>query len=97
MAANQVGERFGCLSVTLEQPFKDCFANPDAACGWSPQRALRLGASALDAVAAVAPLVKLSELAFNEAELPAWTMPGYTPLKATELSWGESGRRVGNL
>merc|ERR1711939_1221009 len=44
-ATNQVAERFDCLSVTLEQPFKDCFDNPEPVCGYSPARCRRLGAS----------------------------------------------------
>ena len=32
-ANNYVGEKFGCLSVTLEQPFKDVDSHEGGACG----------------------------------------------------------------
>ncbi len=47
MAWNWIAERFDCLSVLLEQPFKDTSwrgQNSDAR-GWSPQRSVRFGAS----------------------------------------------------
>ncbi len=49
MATNWVGERFGCLSMTLEQPFKDTAKTPHPE-GWSGERAKRLGAANLDAM-----------------------------------------------
>jgi murein tripeptide amidase MpaA len=49
-AGNWVGERFDCLSLTLEMPFKDEANHPDPLQGWSPERADRLGRSALDSV-----------------------------------------------
>ncbi|MBX2800998.1 MAG: hypothetical protein KTR31_25185 [Myxococcales bacterium] len=53
MCTNQVAQRFDCLALTLEQPFKDDANAPDPEFGWSPARAKRLGASALDAMAEV--------------------------------------------
>jgi murein tripeptide amidase MpaA len=50
---NWVAERFGCLSVTLEQPFKDLADSPLTEWGWSPARARSLGASSLGALASV--------------------------------------------
>ena len=47
---NQVGERYRCLSATLEMPFKDTVETPDDTAGWSPERSMRLGASVLDAL-----------------------------------------------
>jgi len=52
-AGNWVGERFGCLSYTLEMPFKDALNHPDPAHGWTPQRAQKLGSDVLTAVDAV--------------------------------------------
>lgn len=49
MASNWVGERFGCLAVTLEQPFKDTADTPHPF-GWSPERARKFGAAQLDAL-----------------------------------------------
>jgi murein tripeptide amidase MpaA len=51
-AGNWVGERFDCLSLTLEMPFKDEANHPDPLQGWSPERAERLGRSALGSVLA---------------------------------------------
>ncbi len=53
MCTNQVAQRFDCLALTLEQPFKDTANRPHPDVGWSPGRAERLGASALDPIAAV--------------------------------------------
>jgi len=53
MAWNWVGERFQCLSVLLEQPFKDTSWWEDPQRGWSPERASRLGASLPVAILAV--------------------------------------------
>lgn len=52
MATNWVGETFGCLSMTLEQPFKDTVDTPHPE-GWSPNRAKQLGAAQLNALWAV--------------------------------------------
>ncbi|GGD86794.1 hypothetical protein GCM10011515_02860 [Tsuneonella deserti] len=38
MSTNQLAERFGACSMTLEMPFKDNDDLPDAAQGWSPER-----------------------------------------------------------
>ncbi len=47
-----VAEEFKCLSMTLEQPFKDCANSPVPALGWSPERCRRLGAACLTAALA---------------------------------------------
>ncbi len=46
------------MSVTLEMPYKDCASNPDACRGWSSDRCALLGASLVDALAYVQPLVR---------------------------------------
>jgi murein tripeptide amidase MpaA len=51
MCTSAVAARFGCLAMTLEMPFKDNADLPDPAYGWSPGRAIRLGAASLDAFA----------------------------------------------
>jgi murein tripeptide amidase MpaA len=53
MAWNYVGETFQCLSILVEQPFKDCEHALDAEKGYSPERAMRLGAATLVALNAV--------------------------------------------
>jgi murein tripeptide amidase MpaA len=58
MAWNWIGEQFGCLSILLEQPFKDTGHALDEEHGWSPARCARLGATTLDALAAVLPDIR---------------------------------------
>ncbi|MFN3200273.1 MAG: M14-type cytosolic carboxypeptidase [Bradymonadia bacterium] len=53
MCTAQIAHRFGCLSMTLEMPFKDNANAPNPEFGWSPERCRKLGASTLDALAAV--------------------------------------------
>ena len=55
MSWNYVGETFQCLSILVEQPFKDCAHAPDPEKGYSPERAYRLGAASLVALNAVHP------------------------------------------
>lgn len=50
MCGNYVAETFGCLSMTLEMPFKDNDAAPDPRAGWSPARCRKLGMAGLDAL-----------------------------------------------
>jgi len=38
MSTNQLANRFGCVAMTLEMPFKDNADHPDPARGWSPER-----------------------------------------------------------
>jgi len=47
MSTNQLAERFGAVSVTLEMPFKDHDLNPDPAFGWSGERSKQLAVSCL--------------------------------------------------
>ena len=47
MAGGHVGERYGCLAMTLEMPFKDTTATPDEAVGWNGPRSKRLAHSCL--------------------------------------------------
>lgn len=54
-ANNWVGNRFQCLSYTLEMPFKDNDNLPDDDFGWNGQRSLRLGEAVLSAVLNVLP------------------------------------------
>jgi len=53
IGANWIAERFGCLSMTLEMPFKDIADGSEQRQGWSPARSRALGRSNLDAVYAV--------------------------------------------
>ncbi len=53
MSTNAVAERFGCLAMTLEMPFKDNDDLPDPVHGWSPERSKALGRDCLAALAEV--------------------------------------------
>ena len=48
MSTNQLAERFGAVSITLEMPFKDHDANAAAEYGWSPERSKKLAVSCLE-------------------------------------------------
>jgi murein tripeptide amidase MpaA len=50
MSTNQLADRFGAVSMTLEMPFKDNDSLPDASHGWSAERSMRLGADCLGAL-----------------------------------------------
>ncbi len=47
IASSWVGQEFGCLSMTLEMPFKDNANLPDPERGWSPERCMLLGEAIL--------------------------------------------------
>ena len=47
MSTNAVAERFGCLAMTLEMPFKDADDNPEPDAGWSPERSRALAGDCL--------------------------------------------------
>jgi murein tripeptide amidase MpaA len=51
LACNSVGEKFDCLSLTLEMPFKDNNDAPNALTGWSGKRSKQLGKDVLTTVA----------------------------------------------
>jgi len=55
MSTNQLAERFGAVSMTLEMPFKDNSDLPDDIYGWSPERSKYLAGSCLDALHAILP------------------------------------------
>jgi murein tripeptide amidase MpaA len=61
MSTTQLAERFGCVSMTLEMPFKDNFDLPDDVYGWSPERSKYLAAACLDALHAMLPDLKQSK------------------------------------
>ncbi len=51
MATNQIAERFGAVSMTLEMPFKDHDDLPCPTQGWSPERSAQLGQDCIAALA----------------------------------------------
>jgi murein tripeptide amidase MpaA len=54
IGANYVAETYGCLSLTLEQPFKDIGEHPEDEQGWCPRLSGELGAACLSALGDVA-------------------------------------------
>jgi murein tripeptide amidase MpaA len=50
LASKYVGHEFGCLSLTLEMPFKDNANLPDERVGWNGSRSSALGAAMLNAI-----------------------------------------------
>jgi murein tripeptide amidase MpaA len=50
LASKYVGHHFGCLSLTLEMPFKDNADLPDPQVGWNGARSARLGAAILQPI-----------------------------------------------
>lgn len=51
MSTNQLAQRFGAVSMTLEMPFKDNQFLPDEQHGWSPERCVRLADDCLAVLA----------------------------------------------
>ena len=51
LASKYAGHAFGCLSLTLEMPFKDNANHPDPDVGWNGARSAALGAAMLEAIA----------------------------------------------
>lgn len=47
LASKYIGHTYGCLSLTLELPFKDNANAPDVRYGWNGARSMRLGAAVL--------------------------------------------------
>lgn len=58
ICSNALAEKFDCLAMTLEMPFKDDANHPDPQFGWSPMRCKQLGASALSPLLAVMPSLR---------------------------------------
>ncbi len=54
IATNYVAETWGCLSMTLEMPFKDANVNPNLIHGWSPDRCRQFAREHLTVMAQVA-------------------------------------------
>ena len=55
LASKWVGHTYGCLSLTLEMPFKDNADLPDPEFGWSGERSRKLGAAILQPLLAALP------------------------------------------
>jgi murein tripeptide amidase MpaA len=68
MSTTQLAERYGCVSMTLEMPFKDNVGLPDEVYGWSPQRSKYLAFACLDALHAILPELKAAGTEKTKAE-----------------------------
>ena len=53
VGCKQIGERFKCLSYTIEMPFKDNNDLPDEVYGWSSERSINFGESVLTPILTV--------------------------------------------
>ena len=53
LACNSVGQRFDCLSLTLEMPVKDNNDAPDVVTGWSGKRSMQLGKDVLSTLSSM--------------------------------------------
>ena len=62
MSTTQLAERYGCVSMTLEMPFKDNLDLPDPVYGWSPERSKFLAAACLDALHAMLPELAVAKV-----------------------------------
>jgi murein tripeptide amidase MpaA len=71
MSTTQLAERYGCVSMTLEMPFKDNFDLPDEVYGWSPQRSKFLAFACLDSLHALLPELKASVPVEKKEKVPA--------------------------
>jgi murein tripeptide amidase MpaA len=74
MSTTQLAERYGCVSMTLEMPFKDNFDLPDEVYGWSPQRSKYLAFACLDALHALLPELKAAKAASTKSAKHAETV-----------------------
>ncbi|PID88241.1 MAG: hypothetical protein CSB06_02040, partial [Bacteroidia bacterium] len=58
VCSKHLGQRFDCLSLTVEMPFKDNSTMPNPQYGWSPERSMHFGKSVLNSVLDVVDLLR---------------------------------------
>lgn len=58
LACNAIGQRFDCLSMTLEMPFKDHLDAPNTQTGWSGTRSAQLAQDMLKVISTLAPMLR---------------------------------------
>jgi murein tripeptide amidase MpaA len=68
MSTTQLAERYGCVSMTLEMPFKDNFNLPDPLYGWSPERSKYLAFACLDSLHSILEELKQAKSAKARTE-----------------------------
>lgn len=82
----QVAQRFKCLAVTLEHPFKDTYDTPQPETGFSPARCQNLGRSFFDALDAVVNDLR-RDFEVDASKLKPWNRHGYSCPQKTECTW----------
>jgi murein tripeptide amidase MpaA len=60
ICSKNIAQRFDCLSLTVEMPFKDNQNLPDPKYGWSPERSGHLGASLVNAILSIVNEIRTS-------------------------------------
>ena len=96
MSTTQLAERYGCVSMTLEMPFKDNFDLPDEVYGWSPQRSKYLAYACLDALHAMLPELKAAKAdARRKAREGRRLMPTLVLLRHGQSQWNLENRFTG--
>ena len=86
MSTTQLAERYGCVSMTLEMPFKDNFDLPDEVYGWSPQRSKYLAYACLDALHAILPELKAASAGARPGARRSRLMPTAGPAAARPVA-----------
>ena len=94
MSTTQLAERYGCVSMTLEMPFKDNVDLPDAVYGWSPQRSKYLAGACLDALHAILPELEGAKPT-REAREGRRLMPTLVLLRHGQSQWNLENRFTG--
>ena len=97
MSTTQLAERYGCVSMTLEMPFKDNFDLPDEVYGWSPQRSKYLASACLDALHALLPDLKAAKAGGRQREAREGhrLMPTLVLLRHGQSQWNLENRFTG--
>ena len=58
ICSKQIGQKFNCLSFTVEMPFKDNKNLPNPVTGWSPERSAIFGESVLNVILSVVDVLR---------------------------------------
>ena len=87
ICADQISHRFGCVAVTLEQPFKDVRGREQPNHGFSPERSLELGSKMVEALQRVLPAVQSPDQVDDDLANAEWLKPGYANPPWTECPW----------
>ena len=95
MSTTQLAERYGCVSMTLEMPFKDNFDLPDPLYGWTPERSKYLAFACLDALHAILPDLEGATASARQAREGRSLMPTLVLLRHGQSQWNLENRFTG--